>query len=223
VAVVTTYHGCDINRLTLRVFSIFSILLSSYNIFVSSKQVKKVKVFLKGYQVIPCGVDTNIFYPIAKLEARKKLGIDINKKIVLFSSTFTREEKNSLLAINAIKMLSNVELIELDGYSREEVCLLMNACDAGLLTSIREGSPMFIKELMACNRPIVSTNVGDVEENILGVEGCFLVPFDAKAVSDAVERAMQYDTIVFSKESNAKFDNQTIAKKIVKVYNSIIS
>ena len=38
----------------------------------------------------------------------------------------------------------------------------MNACDVALLTSIHEGSPQFIKEALACNRPIVSTDVGDV-------------------------------------------------------------
>lgn len=63
-------------------------------------------------------------------------------------------------------------LIELRGYHRATVNLLMCAADCLLLTSRQEGSPQVIKEAMACGCPIVSTDVGDVRERIEGIEGC---------------------------------------------------
>ena len=91
--------------------------------------------------------------------------------------------------------MKDVTLLELDGYSREEVVLLMNAVDCGLLTSIREGSPQFTKELLSCGTPVVSTNVGDVAEQFEGVEGVYISNFDAKDVADKVNLAIKYDKV----------------------------
>lgn len=220
--VITTYHGCDINKASLRVLSIITILLSKYNIFVSNKQVGFVKPFLNEYAVIPCGVNYSVFYPISKAVARIKLGIAPEKKIVLFSSTFDRFEKNASLAFGAVKLLKDVEIVELKGYNRDEVCLLMNACDAGLLTSIREGSPMFIKELLACNRPMISTNVGDVEELIKDIAGCYIVPFDEEETAKALASAFLHETIQVPEIVLNKNDNQRIAKQIIEVYKSVL-
>jgi glycosyltransferase involved in cell wall biosynthesis len=223
VPVITTYIGSDINEKTLRKFSIISILLSKFNIFVSSKQVSLVKRFINGFEVIPFGVDYSIFHTIPKNVARLKLGLSNDKKIILFSSKFDRPEKNALLAFEAMKLLPNVDLIELSGKNtREEVVLLFNACDVGLLTSIREGSPQFIKELLACNRPIVSTNVGDVEALIKGIDGCFIVPFEAKDVANAINLAFSYDSILVPVETLKKNDNKMIAEQLIKVYKSVL-
>jgi teichuronic acid biosynthesis glycosyltransferase TuaC len=43
-----------------------------------------------------------------------------------------------------------------------------------LLTSLHEGSPNIIKEALACNRPVVSLDVGDVRERIQGIDGCYV-------------------------------------------------
>jgi len=223
VPVITTYHGCDINEFPLRIFSIFSILLSGYNIFVSKKQVGKVKFWLRNYSIIPCGVDYNVFYPVPKKEARLKLGLNQDRKIILFSSTFDRYEKNAPLAIQAVENIANSELIQLKGYTRDQVCLLMNASDVGLLTSFHEGSPVFIKELLACKRPIVSTNVGDVEESIGMIEGCEIVPFKSVAVTKAIQHSFFYDHINVPEGLTLRNDNRKITKDLLNIYKSVVS
>ena len=45
------------------------------------------------------------------------------------------------------------KLSELKNKSREEVAMLLNACDVALMTSHTEGSPQFIKEAMALGPP----------------------------------------------------------------------
>lgn len=222
VPVVTTFHGCDINRFSLRLVSYMPLLFSAFNIFVSAAQVKKVKCVARKHHVIPCGVDFNVFKPVDKTDARMQLGWDADKKYVLFSSSFDRPEKNAQLAQNAISLMPEVELVELKGFSRAEVVLAMNASDAGLLTSFREGSPMFIKEMIACKRPVVSTNVGDVEEQLSGLKGCFIVSFDKYAVVRALKEAITVDSVEVDVARYQQIDNQYVAKELIRIYSEII-
>lgn len=223
VPVVTTYHGCDINNIKLRPLSLPSLILSKYNIFVSKNQKNKVSWILgKNTNVIPCGVNTNFFVPQDKKTARERLNLPLDKTLILFSSTFTRPEKNAILAKDSLSLLKNVELLELDGYTREEVVLLMNAVDCGLLTSIREGSPQFTKELLSCRRPIVSTNVGDVAEQFQDVEGVFIGEFDANDIAEKIQKAILFNEIILPDNWNEKYDNKSIALKLFSIYTNIL-
>ena len=223
VPVVTTYHGCDINNIKLRPLSLPSLILSKYNIFVSKNQKNKVSWILgKNSNVIPCGVNTDFFVPQDKKTARERLNLPLNKTLILFSSTFARPEKNAVLAKDSVSLLKNVELLELEGYTREEVVLLMNAVDCGLLTSIREGSPQFTKELLSCRRPIVSTNVGDVAEQFKDVEGVFIGEFDANDIAEKIQKAISFNEISLPNNWNEKYDNKSIALKLFSIYTNII-
>jgi len=66
------------------------------------------------------------------------------------------------------------QLLELKGYDREQVNLLMNAADVLLMTSHTEGSPQVVKEALAAGCPIVSVDVGDVADLTAGLPGCFI-------------------------------------------------
>lgn len=224
VPVVTTFHGCDINKFSLRIISYVPLILSRFCIFVSSAQAAKIPFFKSKSTVLPCGIDFKTFYPMDKIEARKMLNWDLNKKYVLFSSNFNRPEKNAALAFQAMKLLPvDYELVALQGYSRKEVNVVMNAVDVGLLTSVREGSPLFFKELMACGKPIVSTNVGDAQEQLGNTPGCYIVAFDAVNISEAVKMAMLQPTIDYPKDKLDKADNHYIAKKLISIYKKILN
>ena len=90
------------------------------------------------------------------------------------------------------------------------------------MTSFKEGSPQFIKEAMACNVPIISTDVGDVKDNIKFTEGCFIVGYDPKIIADKIELLIKNNNKTKGRINIKKFDNKKIAKKILNIYNSII-
>jgi glycosyltransferase involved in cell wall biosynthesis len=220
VPVVTTYHGSDINDPKVFRFSKWAMRLSAWNIFVSEKNIRIAKV-KKKYTLIPCGINTELFKPIEKQVARKKFGFSTNEKLVLFSGSFDNPVKNSALALQAINLLPEVQLLELKNYSREEVALLINAVDVCLMTSLSEGSPQFIKEAMACNCPIVSVNVGDVKEQIEGVENCFITEARPEKIAEKI------DTIFTnrSKRTNGReklmksgLEQSVVAKQLIKIY-----
>ena len=192
IPVITTFHGCDVNVPKNRILSNIANKLSAQSIFVSNDLSDKLGQ--KKPVVIPCGIDLDVFYPIKeKGKVKKKMGLDKDKKYILFSSSFSTHVKNYPLAREAVSRIENVELLELKGYSREEVALLMNAVDLVLLTSFREASPQFIKEAMACNCPIVSTDVGDVKDVIKNTKGCYISKNDPIDLSNKIQEALKFN------------------------------
>lgn len=225
VPVIITFHGSDINNKFIRYFSIIAYFLSDKAIFVTWKLSNLL--YVKRPIIIPCAVDLDVFRAIPKVEARKKLGWSLNGDYILFSSSFDNAIKNYALAYEAVILLNkkDIQLMELKGLSRDEVCLYLNASDCALMTSYTEGSPQFIKEALACNCPIVSTDVGDVSNLIENVDGCYLTSFDPIDVSNKIQLALN-----FAGRTNGRnriivlgLDSSSIAKRIFQLYNEIIS
>ena len=133
-------------------------------------------------QVIPCGIDLELFKPLDREICRKQLGWAPDVFHVLFQA---REDpvKRLELASAAVDRLTELgvkaELHLLRGVMYEQVPIWLNASDALLLTSYHEGSPTIVKEALACNLPIVSVPVGDVPQRIQDLEGCYLSDADA--------------------------------------------
>lgn len=221
VPVVTTYHGSDINNKKIRRFSKLSMYFSKYNIFVSQKTLDIAKPG-KNYALIPCGIETELFKPMDKTECRAKLGLKNDEKLVLFSGSFDNQVKNPVLAKAVVALLPDVRLVELKGYTREQVNELINACDAVLMTSFTEGSPQIIKEAMACNCPIVSVNVGDVNEIIGDTENCFICSYSEKEIAEALQKVFDGNKRTLGREKISRLDNKLIAKQIIEVYKNLL-
>lgn len=140
--------------------------------------------------VIPNGVNLEVFKVAPRAESREKVGFDSDKKYIIWCSNPSRPEKNYKLAEQAVECVKckadGVELVAVYDKTPAEVCTYMNAADCLLLTSDSEGSPNVIKEAMACNSPIVTTDVGDVNERLANLDGCFVVP-DNELVSERVK------------------------------------
>lgn len=222
IPVVTTYHGSDINNKKVLFFSKLAMKFSVYNIFVSQKNIDIAKIKQK-YQLVPCGVDLDMFYPIDKKEARDKMNLEDKKKYVLFSSHFNNQVKNPQLAIESVALChDDVELLELKGYSRSEVNILMNAVDCVLMTSHTEGSPQFIKEAMAVNCPIVSVDVGDVSERLEECYGSMIVESNPFELSSALSKVFSVKLSQVDMRSKiSTVSNSVISNIIIDIYKSI--
>ncbi len=223
VPVVTTFHGSDINNRKVLPFSRLAMKLSAFTIFVSQKNVDIARPTEK-FALLPCGVNTDNFRMLSKHNARLQLHLDTTKTYVLFAGSFSNRVKNPELAEKAIALLNNVELIELKGYSRVEVNYLMHAVDAALMTSHSEGSPQFIKEVMACGCPLVSVDVGDVKEITAGVDGCYLVTRDPKQIAEKLQLAIDFKGRTQGRQRIVELglENQKVAEKIVAIYTNVV-
>lgn len=236
IPVVVTCHGSDINVAKARKFSRLAIALAKWNIFVSQRTMDIVHgAERKNCSLIPCGVDLTEDQLTTRDAARKILGWKPSDKKVLFAGMYMDDVKGPELAKAAIARVNSeelrvksgeVELIEMRGYTREEVNRLMCAVDCLLMTSKTEGSPQVIKEAMACGCPIVSVDVGDVKERISGVDGCYIVNSrDQKEVAEAIQKAFSHMGKTTGREKILRdgLSNQQIATRIIEIYKNILS
>jgi glycosyltransferase involved in cell wall biosynthesis len=156
-----------------------------------------------------------------KVDCRAKLGMDIDKTYILFSKEFADKVKNYPLAKAAVERLGlDAELLEFYGYSREQVPMLYNAVDCGLLTSFTEGSPQFVKEAVACGCPIVSTDVGDVREVIDGVSNCCLSTYKVDNVVSSMQKALAVGHLPKT-YIHERYTAEYIVKTIFELYTDI--
>lgn len=223
VPVVSTYHGSDINDKGVRILSKIAINLSLKNIFVS-KPLWEIAGCPKRSIVLPCGVDTSLFYHRNKQKARLLLGWKPDGKYVLFSKMFNDPVKNYPLAKAAVDHINGAELIEFVGYTREESALLYNASDAVIMTSLTEGSPQFIKEALACQVPIISVRVGDVPRLIEGVNNCYLCDYNVITLFQSLQIVLNGDKITNGNERIhcLGLDNNTIIEKLMEIYAEVV-
>lgn len=207
-------------RILLRVLS-----LKRWNVTIVKTPEMKTRLSLDMAIVLPNGVDLERFAPMEKHEARVQLNIPPEKKVILFVAAKDRPEKNLPLALEVVKSLNDntIELIHLYNKQTSEVALHLNAADLLLLTSQREGGVNVIKEAMACNCPIVSTDVGDVRNVISGTEGCFISGPGSSSIADDIRRALSFGrrTEGRARITELGLDAATVAQRIIGIYRSV--
>lgn len=177
--------------------------------------------------VLPNGVDFEVFDPVEKQTATQRLGWNSDKINILFCSDPYRKEKNFKLAEEAIRLLDTHKKKYTVHFLKEipinEMKYYYSAADILLMTSLYEGSPNVIKEAMACNCPIVSTDVGDVNEVISNTEGCFLASFDPQDICAKILLALHFSNRRTQGRENVKhLDSKMVADKLVSIYDNLL-
>jgi len=190
--VMVTFHGSDL--VGEKVSSLLRRLLASYGVICSHRAARRApgivvvsrelwntlpaNINRDKVRIIPCGIDTARFRPLDRSRCRAELGWREDRFHVLFNLNGDDPVKQPALARAAVEELKRagiaVEFQEMRRLPYGEVPTRLNAADVLLLTSKHEGSPTIVKEALACNLPVVSVDVGDVREQIAGIDGCHL-------------------------------------------------
>jgi glycosyltransferase involved in cell wall biosynthesis len=186
---------------------------------------------LPGVQVVPCGVDTDLFRPSDQAEARAALGLPQAPRLALYVGMRRPEKRLDLVeaAVAEARQLAQrsggpeIDLVIVDKEPHERIPLYLNACDVLVLASEGEGSPMVIKEAMACNLPIVSVDVGDVAQVIGGTAGCFIVEREVPALAAALCESLSAGRRTGGRNAIMPLSLAAIAARIEAIYRETLA
>jgi glycosyltransferase involved in cell wall biosynthesis len=173
--------------------------------------------------IIPDGINFDLFQPVPRAQARQELGWDPDKYYVVFANNPTIPVKNFALAQAAVARLAargiEAELVVANGLPQSTVMQYINASNALILPSIAEGSPNVVKEAMACNVPVVATDVGDVADVISNTAGCSVCASDAEEMATGLEIAFAHTERTTGREDIKHLDSAVIAHRVLALYD----
>jgi teichuronic acid biosynthesis glycosyltransferase TuaC len=207
--------------------------------------------------VVSNGVDTEKFKPLGKEKARSLLNLPVNKNIVLFVGAL-RSIKGVDYLIEAAKNFvnTNTELYIVgrdDGLKKslvkrthelkitdfvkftgpvdhEDIPLWISSSDILVLPSLSEGRPNVVLEALACEVPVVATNVGGIPELMINGETGYLIPAkSSQELSKKVNKLLEDENL---REKMGKLGRKSIiqrgltweahAKKTVDIYSKLL-
>lgn len=174
---------------------------------------------LRGHDIecIPNALDTNLFAPGDQADARQRLELPLDKKLLLFGSLKVTDKRKGIdYLLDAARTLSQrypqwadklgfvvmgqeadqlKELLPFPVYSMGYVsnthCLatIYRAVDAFVTPSLFENLPNTIAEAMACGRPCVGFRVGGIPEMIHHEEDGYVAEYKD---ADDLARGIDY-------------------------------
>jgi glycosyltransferase involved in cell wall biosynthesis len=138
--------------------------------------------------ILPCGVALDRFRPIPRADARAHLGLEPGRRYLLFPADPARPEKRfdrarAVAQEHCLLVLGRVE--------PGEVPLWVNAADAVLVTSDRESFGLSVLEALACDVPVLATDVGVAGEVLAEVPGTLGGPFSLPEWRSALESVLK--------------------------------
>jgi glycosyltransferase involved in cell wall biosynthesis len=220
-----TVHGTDVRHprtriLTAAVLPAIDLLAAASPALARELPGRRAR---RRAQVLPCGVDLQRFQPLPRARARAELGLDPDGPYLLFPADPARAEKRHDRAL-ALAHAVGARLLSLGAVAPERVPLWINAANAVLVPSDREGFGLGAVEALACDVPVLATPVGVHGEALAGVEGSLCAPFELARWRAALEPHVRApDPRVAGRASATRFSAQAMAERVASAWREAVS
>jgi glycosyltransferase involved in cell wall biosynthesis len=176
--------------------------------FVGSVAERSYRAPADRVHVIYNWADGNLFHPIDKLQSRTVLGLEPDKKYLLFvgradamkgfnllldAMDYVGDKAMLLIASNntggqGAKIRDNVRYL---GYVDEQLPLYYSACDIFAFPSLSEGMPLTMVEAMACGLVPACMRLSPMDEVAGNDTSYFCDRFDAKEYAGVLIQAIE--------------------------------
>jgi teichuronic acid biosynthesis glycosyltransferase TuaC len=218
-----TLHGTDLHHPRSRAVTLAALPLLDLVGPVSEELAQKVPGRLVRGQlaVLPCGVAVDRFRPIPRAEARRALGLEPEQRYLLFPADPARPEKRH---DRARAVAGALTLLTLRNVHPEQVPLWVNAADAVLVPSDREGFGLAVLEALACEVPVLATPVGVAPAALQGVEGTVCAPFDLAGWRRALDAILaEPDPRIQGRARAKERSAERMAQRLAKAWRCLLA
>lgn len=170
--------------------------------------------------VLPMGVEMTRFFVVARAEARAALGLDARSPYLLFPADPARLEKRY---DRALELAGDTPLLALRDVAPADVRLWINAANAVLVPSEREGFGLAVLEALACDVPVLATPVGIAPEALTDVTGCYCAPFTLGDWREALAPHLAAaDPRVEGRSQAERFSTERMAAQVVAAWQGLL-
>ncbi|MCL0041509.1 glycosyltransferase family 4 protein [Peptococcaceae bacterium] len=201
---------------------------------------------------LPNPLDTGVFKPFDKQQARELWSLPKDKKLILFGAIAATSDirKGFKELSKALQKLrgTDIEFVVFGsskpkrapefkfkdhyvGRLQDDISLvtLYNACDVVVVPSLQETLSNVIMESLSCATPVVAFDVGgnsDMVEHKLN--GYLAKPFDTDDLARGIEWILNnenYDKLCQNAREKVlkEFDSKVVAKKYIELYEKILN
>jgi glycosyltransferase involved in cell wall biosynthesis len=214
-----TLHGSDLLHPRTRLLTLAALPSIELLATVSESLLGELpRRFAARASVLPCGVDLDRFQPLSRPHARAELSLDQQRPYVLFPSDPARPEKRYELA-RELAAASGVELLTLGGVEPARVPLYVNACNAVLVPSEREGFGLAVLEALACDVPVLATPVGIHGQALAGIAGTLCADYQTDAWHAALAPALeQADPRISGRARAERYSARQMAERVLSAW-----
>jgi glycosyltransferase involved in cell wall biosynthesis len=173
--------------------------------------------------VLPTGVNLDRFVRRDRAEARVRLKLDAERPYLLFPADPARPEKRHDRA-RELAQASSAELLTYANASADDVPGLINAVNAVVAPSEREGYGLAPLEALACDVPVLATDVGIAPVALRGIDGTLCAPFERDRWLRALRPHLDDpDPRIEGRGRAALFDRNRMAERVLEVYRALAS
>ena len=225
---VVTFHGTDVRHhlvghLSRRLAWRLDLVAGVSRALFEPEDGRPGLPAVPGSAVLPCGPDLSRFEPLPRRQAREELGLDPDGRYLFFPANPTRPEKRHDRAA-AVASACEADLLSGGGIEPERMPLWINAANAVLVTSDYEGFGMAAVEALACEVPVLSTDVGIAPYALGGINGCLCAPFEVAAWEVVARHHLEArDPRVDGAARASTLSAAAMAERVIEAYEAVLA
>jgi glycosyltransferase involved in cell wall biosynthesis len=213
-------------------------------------QKASITAHLPSY-VIPNPIDTAVFHPLSKADARLKLGLPLDKKLILFAGANTLDPRKGYEYFREAihKLDTNNPGVEIAFFGKSQpgayqeinlpvhdlgklsdqdmIVAAYSAADAMVVTSLEDNLPNTVMEAMACGTPVVGFQNGGIPDMIDHLENGYIASFkSALSVAEGIQWVLDNNqggklSALARQKVLTTYSEEVVARQYADLYQSL--